>query len=90
MERGLSVRRPAATIPTIIIVNACLWGVAMIMSSRALSDTGTYQDIQGILVGMSSGAAMYAAAKVAEGMSEGVIVTIFPDTGERYLSTELF
>ena len=45
---------------------------------------------EGILVGMSSGAAMYAAAKVAEGMSEGVIVTIFPDTGERYLSTALF
>lgn len=45
---------------------------------------------EGILVGMSSGAAMYAAAKVAEGMSEGVVVTIFPDTGERYLSTALF
>lgn len=45
---------------------------------------------EGILVGMSSGAAMWAAAKLAEGMEEGLIVTIFPDTGQRYLSTSLF
>ncbi|HEX16529.1 MAG TPA: cysteine--tRNA ligase [Deltaproteobacteria bacterium] len=45
---------------------------------------------EGILVGMSSGAAMWAAARVAERMSEGVVVTVFADTGERYLSTSLF
>jgi len=45
---------------------------------------------EGILAGMSSGAAVWAACKVAEGMSEGVIVTILPDSGERYLSTPLF
>jgi cysteine synthase B len=44
---------------------------------------------EGILAGVSSGAALVAARKVASGISEkdgGVIVTIFPDGGERYLS----
>ncbi len=45
---------------------------------------------EGILVGMSSGAAMFVAAKKALQLEEGVIVVIFPDSGERYLSTELF
>ncbi|MBN1932923.1 MAG: cysteine--tRNA ligase [Desulfobacterales bacterium] len=45
---------------------------------------------EGIFVGMSSGAAMVAARKAVEGMHEGVIVVIFPDSGERYLSTPLF
>jgi len=45
---------------------------------------------EGILAGMSSGAAMYVAAKKAKEMKEGLIVVILPDSGERYLSTELF
>lgn len=45
---------------------------------------------EGIFVGMSSGAAMVIARKEAEAMAEGVIVVIFPDGGERYLSTSLF
>ncbi len=45
---------------------------------------------EGILAGMSSGAAMFVAAQKASEMEEGVIVVIFPDSGERYLSTELF
>jgi len=45
---------------------------------------------EGIFVGMSSGAAMLAAVKVAERLDSGVIVTIFPDRGEKYLSTDLF
>ncbi|HIJ79612.1 MAG: cysteine--tRNA ligase [Desulfobulbaceae bacterium] len=45
---------------------------------------------EGIFVGMSSGAAMCAALKRAEQLEEGVIVVIFPDGGERYLSTTLF
>ena len=43
----------------------------------------------GLLVGVSSGAAVCACRKVAEGLERGeraVIVTIFPDSGERYLS----
>ncbi len=45
---------------------------------------------EGIFVGMSSGAAMVIARKQAECMEQGVIVVIFPDGGERYLSTPLF
>jgi len=45
---------------------------------------------EGIFVGMSSGAAMAIAQEEARSMSEGVIVVIFPDGGERYLSTQLF
>ncbi|HJX63810.1 MAG TPA: cysteine synthase family protein [Polyangia bacterium] len=45
---------------------------------------------EGILVGMSSGAALYAARTIAQEIESGVIVTIFPDRGEKYLSTDLF
>jgi cysteinyl-tRNA synthetase len=45
---------------------------------------------EGIFVGMSSGAAMAATLKVAQEIKQGVLVVIFPDGGERYLSTNLF
>ncbi len=45
---------------------------------------------EGMLVGMSSGAAMSCALECASELTEGFIVTIFPDGGERYLSTPLF
>lgn len=45
---------------------------------------------EGIFSGMSSGAAMYMAQKKSSEIKEGVIVVIFPDRGDRYLSTSLF
>lgn len=45
---------------------------------------------EGIFVGMSSGAAMYAAIEVAKKIKSGVIVVMFPDRGEKYLTTDLF
>ncbi len=45
---------------------------------------------EGIFVGMSSGAAMAAAIDEARKIKTGVVVAIFPDSGERYLSTSLF
>jgi len=45
---------------------------------------------EGIFVGMSSGAALSGVIKLAEKIKKGNIVTIFPDRGDRYLSTNLF
>ena len=46
---------------------------------------------EGILAGISSGAATWAAMQVAERLGQDkVVVTLLPDTGERYLSTSLF
>ncbi len=47
--------------------------------------------LEGIFVGVSSGAAMWAALRVAERFEKDQnIVVVLPDTGERYLSTELW
>jgi len=45
---------------------------------------------EGLMVGMSSGAAMVEAAEMARSLEDGTLVVIFPDGGERYLSTPLF
>jgi cysteinyl-tRNA synthetase len=45
---------------------------------------------EGLFVGMSAGAAAYVALQLARELPRGVIVTILPDGGERYLSTTLF
>ncbi len=44
----------------------------------------------GLLVGQSCGAAMAAARDVAESLDRGVVVTLFADSGEKYLSTPLW
>jgi len=45
---------------------------------------------EGIFVGMSSGAAVAGALRIAKDVSSGTIVVILPDRGDRYLSTTLF
>ena len=45
---------------------------------------------EGIFVGMSSGAAIVGALRIAKKMDSGIIVVILPDRGDRYLSTTLF
>ncbi len=45
---------------------------------------------EGIFVGMSSGAAMLASLMLSKKIKKGNIVTIFPDRGEKYLSTQLY
>jgi S-sulfo-L-cysteine synthase (O-acetyl-L-serine-dependent) len=52
--------------------------------ARALART------EGILAGHSSGAALWAAGEVAKRIGRGVIVTVLPDGGDRYLSTGLY
>jgi cysteine synthase B len=45
---------------------------------------------EGLFVGMSSGAATFAAMETAKEMEKGTVVVILPDRGDRYLSTNLF
>ena len=45
--------------------------------------------IEGLPVGQSSGAAVVGALQIAENIDEGLIVVIFPDGGDRYLSHEI-
>ena len=62
----------------------------MIESEEALEMARKIVIEEGIFVGMSSGAAMIAALKVIECIDSGLVVVIFPDRGEKYLSTNLF
>lgn len=45
---------------------------------------------EGLLVGQSAGAAMWGALEVAKKLKKGVVVAIFPDAGDKYLSTRLW
>ncbi len=45
---------------------------------------------EGILVGQSSGAALFAVLKIARKLRSGTIVTLFPDFGDKYLTTNLW
>jgi len=45
---------------------------------------------EGLLVGHSSGAALWAARRIAATVDRAVVVTVFPDSGDRYLSTGLY
>ncbi|MFC1872711.1 PLP-dependent cysteine synthase family protein [Chloroflexota bacterium] len=62
----------------------------MVETEAAYEMTRQIVKNEGIFAGMSSGAAMYAALKIAREIDTGTIVTIFPDRGEKYLSTGLF
>lgn len=66
--------------------------VIRVSDEDALRTGNLMAKTEGILVGISSGAALYAAAELA-GRSENkgkTIIALLPDTGERYLSTALF
>lgn len=67
-------------------------GVITVENEDAFTYAKMIAKKQGILVGISSGAALAAAVELAK-RSENkgkIIVALMPDTGERYLSTELF
>jgi len=63
-----------------------------VKSEQAFATSRTLAKIEGLLVGISSGAAVFAASEIArrpENKGKKIVV-LLPDTGERYLSTELF
>ena len=62
----------------------------MVETEVAYETTRQIVKNEGIFVGMSSGAAMYAALEIAKRIESGTIVVVFPDRGEKYLSTKLF
>ena len=72
-----------------------------IVDANAAADYGTKEDaintakqlaaLEGIMCGISSGTNVAAALKLAEKLGPGkTVVTILPDTAERYFSTPLF
>lgn len=62
----------------------------MIESEEAFELARKLARLEGLFVGMSSGAALLAARVVANEIETGTIVLILPDRGEKYLSTSLF
>ncbi|WP_145569051.1 cysteine synthase A [Yersinia mollaretii] len=66
--------------------------VALVTNDEAISMARRLMDEEGILAGISSGAAVAAAVKLSEedGFTDKTIVVILPSSGERYLSTALF
>ncbi len=65
--------------------------IIKVATKDAQETTRKLARIEGILVGISSGAATFAALKVAHELGAGkTVVVVLPDTGERYLSTDLF
>ena len=61
-----------------------------VVDENAFNTTRRLALEEGLFVGMSSGAAMWAALEKAKEMKDGTIVVILPDRGDRYLSTALF
>jgi cysteine synthase B len=64
-----------------------LWGCP---TEPAYDLARTIARTEGLLVGHSSGAALWAVRKLAATIKEGVVVTVFPDSGDRYVSTGLY
>lgn len=66
--------------------------IVQVSNQDAMETARQLAEKEGILVGISSGAAMWAAIKISRRPeNQGkTIVVILPDTGERYISTELF
>jgi cysteine synthase A len=65
--------------------------IVQVTNDDAKEMTGRLAREEGLLVGISSGAACWAAVRIAERLGKGRrVVTVFPDNGERYISTGVF
>ncbi len=80
---------PTAIMPRIWDASVAdeVWGCP---TEPAYALARTVARTEGLLVGHSSGAALWAVRKLAATIQEGVVVTVFPDSGDRYLSTGLY
>ena len=80
----------AGFVPSILNINI-YDEVLPVKSNDAMETAREIAKKEGILVGISSGAALFAAIEVAKKMtSDQKVLVLLPDNGERYLSTELF
>ena len=75
-----------------ILNSALIDEIVQVSNEQAMSTAQKLASEEGILCGISSGATVYAALKIArrEEQKEKLIVVMINDTGERYLSTPLF
>ncbi len=65
--------------------------VVAVQNDQAFEYARKVAKTEGVLVGISSGAAIYAALKAAKQLGKGKkVLAIIPSNGERYLSTPLF
>ncbi len=73
-----------------IIEGLNFYEIIQIEDEEAISTSKELAKKRGILAGISSGANIAAARKIKKAYPDKTIVTVLPDTGERYLTTELF
>ena len=65
--------------------------IAIITDNEALQTAKDLASLEGLMCGISSGTNVAAAIRLAKKLGPGkTVVTILPDTAERYFSTELF
>jgi cysteine synthase A len=64
--------------------------IITVSNENAFETSSSLAKSEGVLVGISSGAALYGATVIAKRENNKKIVALLPDTGERYLSTTLF
>ncbi len=65
--------------------------IITVTNEQAIETARKLASVEGMFVGISCGAAAWGAIEVARTLPQGSnVVTVFPDTGERYLSTALF
>lgn len=74
------------------VLNTEIYGRVIAVPSEAAMETARQLAVkEGLLVGISAGAAVYAAIEVAKELGVGKkVLTVIPDNGERYLSTALY
>lgn len=74
------------------VLDTEIYGRVISVPSESAMETARQLAVkEGLLVGISAGAAVYAAIEVAKELGEGKkVLTVVPDNGERYLSTALY
>ena len=75
-----------------ILDRAVIDRIVTVTEQEAYTAARQFGATEGLLVGISSGAALHAAVQIAKAPENAgkSIVVLLPDTGERYLSTDMF